>query len=98
MPPLWLIQAMLKMGVSLPAPESPPLPENWGKMTADEKHEFYVEAFISGESMDFDSPEIADTFKRRAKRVMDCIALKKPDRIPNMFIGEAYPFWGYDTA
>ncbi len=89
-PPIKLVQLMLKMGMSLPAPKTPPFPENWDKLTGWEKHEALTKAFISTEGREFTSPEIAETYQRRAQRWVDVMALKEPDRVPNMAIVEGY--------
>ena len=36
----------------------------------------------------FASREVAETFRRRAQRWMDIIALKKPDRVPNLLLAD----------
>jgi Uroporphyrinogen decarboxylase (URO-D) len=89
-PPAWMVQGMLKMGMSLPTPKRAPYPDNWDQMTGDEKYAVLSKAFVSTEGRDFKSPEIAETYRRRAQRWVDVLALKEPDRIPNFTLTEGY--------
>lgn len=58
------------------------LPENWDKMTPDERMETRFDNWLTVEGKSFDSPDAAQRFHRRVQRVIDIIKLKKPDRIP----------------
>lgn len=63
---------------------SPQLPDNWEEMNGDEKYHCLVSDWASVENKTFDSPEIAEKYQRRAQRWLDVIAMKKPDRVPNL--------------
>jgi hypothetical protein len=61
------------------------LPENWNKLTPDEKFESRFAAWMSIDNKDFAVPEAAGAYQRRTKRYYDIIRLKQPDRIPRFF-------------
>ncbi|MFH0730243.1 MAG: uroporphyrinogen decarboxylase family protein [Pseudomonadota bacterium] len=63
-------------------PGPPALPENWPAMTADEKFQFLASGLVSIEGKPFVSPEIAEKYQARARRWLDAVALKEPDRVP----------------
>jgi Uroporphyrinogen decarboxylase (URO-D) len=58
------------------------LPENWNKMTADEKFEFRLAGWAGTEGKPFATPEAAQAYSERAKRYIDVLKLKEPDRVP----------------
>lgn len=60
----------------------PPLPDEWASYTADQKFEYLTSSWASTEGKPFKSDEIAEKFARRAKRYLDVLALKEPDRVP----------------
>ena len=56
---------------------------SWAEMTAEEKRESRVQAWLSAPGVEFASPETEAAYKARVTRFMDCIELKKiPDRVP----------------
>lgn len=58
------------------------LPDNWTKMTADEKRTFRLNAWISTEGKQFATPAVAKLFQERCQRHIDVLNLKQPDRVP----------------
>lgn len=58
------------------------LPENWDKMTADEKMDARFQRWMSTDDKEFATEEAAATYRRRAQRFYDIIQLKQPDRVP----------------
>lgn len=66
------------------------LPENWNTLTPDEKFEARLVGWQSTEGRSFATPEAAQTYQRRAQRLKDVIRLKKPDRIPCLFIAGGF--------
>lgn len=60
-------------------------PENWHKMTPDERFEARFERWMSTENKIFASDETARTYERRARRYYDIIMLRQPDRVPCIF-------------
>ncbi len=89
-PPIRLVNLMLKLGMDLPEPENAPFPDNWKTLTADERYDFLIKAYISTDGRDFDTPEAAQGYQRRAQRLADIIALKEPDRIPNILVADSF--------
>lgn len=61
------------------------LPENWDKLTPDEKLEARFAGWMSIDNKEFAVPEAAQVYQRRTKRYYDIIKLKQPDRIPRFF-------------
>ena len=64
-------------------------PENWTSMTAEEKRSYRLDAWASGDSIQFDSPEAKTRYRERAKRFRDALELKTPDRVPIAGLGGA---------
>ncbi|MFN2140123.1 MAG: uroporphyrinogen decarboxylase family protein [Candidatus Promineifilaceae bacterium] len=63
-------------------------PNNWSKLTAQEKREARFASWMDTEKRQFDSPEAEGEYKLRAQRIKDVIDLKEPDRVPiTPFIG-----------
>jgi uroporphyrinogen-III decarboxylase len=58
------------------------LPENWNKLTSDEKLEARFKGWLSTDNKEFASSEAAQVFSRRAKRYYETIRLQQPDRVP----------------
>lgn len=67
------------------------LPANWNKMTADEKFQARVAAWISTEGKPFATPEAAKAYQERAQRYADVVMLKEPDRVPRTLIMGDFP-------
>ncbi len=58
------------------------LPENWSKMTPDEKLQHRLAGYVATEGKPFATPEAAALYKERAQRYVDVLQLKQPDRVP----------------
>ncbi len=67
------------------------LPNNWKKMTPDEKMEARLANFLSTEGKPFATPEAAKAYQTRAQRWVDVLKLKEPDRVPRTLILGDYP-------
>ncbi|NLT66550.1 MAG: hypothetical protein GXX84_08095 [Acidobacteria bacterium] len=67
-------------------------PENWTSMTAEEKRSYRLDAWASGDSIQFDSPEAKTRYRERAKRFRDALELKTPDRVPIAGLGGAFVY------
>ena len=58
-------------------------PENWSKMTPEQKRYLRLEDFQkSGSNVQFTNPEAEKAYNTRVKRLIDVYNLQKPDRIP----------------
>ena len=62
------------------------------KMTADEKRKDLVDKWISPPGIEFTSHETEKAYKDRVRRILDAVALKKPDRVP------VFPMTGFFPA
>ncbi len=71
-------------------PGPPPLPENWIAMSGEEKYHYLAFAWSCTQGKPFMSDEIAQKYARRAKRWLDIIALKEPDRVPVTFMSNGF--------
>lgn len=80
---------MGKNEISLPV-GPPPLPTNWHEMTGDEKYQYYAGGWAATEGKPFESPEIAELYRKRAQRILDVVALKEPDEVPAFLFTEGY--------
>lgn len=56
-------------------------------MTAEEKLEQYLAGWMTTADKSFASTEIAAAYQGRVKRLKDALDLKKPDRVPTLFLG-----------
>lgn len=85
------------------------LPENWSKMTPDEKLQYRLDLYLSTEGKPFATPEAAALYKERAQRYVDVLLLKEPDRVPRVpaigdyvanytGVSKAEFFYDYDKA
>jgi hypothetical protein len=63
------------------------IPENWHKLTPQEKMEARFNSWMSPK-IEFASPEAAQAYKQRVQLIKDVTYLKKPERIPII------PWWG----
>ncbi|MGD9211983.1 MAG: hypothetical protein PVI90_14470, partial [Desulfobacteraceae bacterium] len=68
----------------------PPLPEDWASYSGDQKFEYLTSAWASTEGKPFVSQQVADKYARRAKRYLDVLALKEPDRIPTALMVDGF--------
>jgi hypothetical protein len=66
------------------------LPGSWNTLTPDEKFEARLAGWQSTKGKSFATPEAAQTYQRRAQRLKDIIQLKRPDRIPCLFIAGGF--------
>lgn len=57
-------------------------PANWDKMSATERRAARTNSWVEAKDKKFASPRVAANYRLRAQRVVDLIALKKPDRVP----------------
>ena len=67
-------------------------PKNWTSLTAEEKRNYRLDAWVSGDSIQFDSPEAKAKYRERAKRFRDALELKTPDRVPIAGLGGAFVY------
>jgi hypothetical protein len=58
------------------------IPENWLKMTPDERMGYRFEKWRLAEDKSFESAAAKERYQRRVQRVIDVIQLRKPDRVP----------------
>lgn len=56
-------------------------------MSAEEKLEQHLAAWMTTEDKSFATTEIAATYQQRVRRFQDTLELKKPDRVPTLFLG-----------
>ncbi|MBN2550214.1 MAG: hypothetical protein JXB15_13710 [Anaerolineales bacterium] len=68
-----------------------PKPENWEKMSIDERLATRLNAWASP-AMEFASLDAEKGYKQRAQMIMDVVHLKKPERVP------VIPWWGVYPA
>ncbi len=75
-----------------PAPlvAPPSLPDSWDDMTSDEKYRYYADSWAASEGKSFKTPEIAELYEKRARRILDVVALKEPDEVPVYLLAEGY--------
>jgi hypothetical protein len=65
-------------------------PDNWNQLTAEKKRKIRLDAWISGDQIQFESPEARTKYQERAKRFRDALELKTPDRVPIAGLGGAF--------
>jgi uroporphyrinogen-III decarboxylase len=64
------------------------LPDNWVEMTPEKKRQYKLDRFLDTEGINFINREAEDTYKIRAKRMVDVYNVQEPDRVPvNLPIG-----------
>jgi hypothetical protein len=66
------------------------LPENWNKLTANEKFEARLNGWASTADKQFATPEAAQGYTVRAKRLVDVVKLRQPDRVPRVLLTGDY--------
>ena len=85
------------------------LPENWAKLTPDERLEFRLNNWISTEDKPFATPEAAKAYGQRARRYAAALKLTHEDRVPRALVTGDYVaeyggisqgdmFYDYDKA
>lgn len=65
-------------------------PANWSSMTPEQKRKFRLDAWVSGDGIQFDNPAAQTKYQERAKRFRDALELKQPDRVPVAGLGGAF--------
>jgi hypothetical protein len=65
-------------------------PDNWNQLTTEEKRKVRLDAWVSGDKIQFESPEARAKYQERAKRFRDVLELKIPDRVPVAGLGGAF--------
>ena len=65
-------------------------PDNWNSLTAAQKRQFRLDAWVRGDGVQFDSPEAKASYQERAQRFRDALELKVPDRVPIAGLGGAF--------
>jgi hypothetical protein len=58
------------------------IPEKWGEFTPEQKRQWKMNNFQSGEGINFVSPEAKAIYQKRAKRLVDAYNLQEPDQVP----------------
>jgi len=66
------------------------LPEQWNKMTSDEKFESRLAGWSSTADKSFATPEAAKIYQANARRFADVLKLKQPDRVPRVLLTGDY--------
>lgn len=81
-------------------PGPPPLPENWGSLSGDEKFNYFTSNWASTKNKPFVSEEVAEKYGKSAQRWLDVLALKEPDIVPalSMFSGYIHEHAGVKPA
>jgi hypothetical protein len=71
--------------------------ETWRSLSPDEKLELRIKAWMSPPDVNFVSAQAEADYKARARRLMDAMQLRKPDRVPIVpsLGGMAAAFCGY---
>ena len=59
-----------------------PKPENFDKLTPDQKRQARLEAWINHEGLEFTNPEAEKGYRERAQMFADVFSMKKPKRVP----------------
>jgi hypothetical protein len=57
-------------------------PENWKEMTPDQKRQWRLNRFASGEGIQFVSAEAKQAYNKRARRFVDAFNLELPEQVP----------------
>ena len=69
-----------------------PKPENFDKLTPDQKRQARLEAWINHEGIEFTNPEAEKGYRERAQMFTDAFLMKKPKRVPVAISTGFYPF------
>jgi hypothetical protein len=69
-----------------------PKPENFDKLTPDQKRQARLEAWINHEGIQFTNPEAEKGYRERAQMFADAFLMKKPKRVPVAVATGFYPF------
>ncbi len=57
-------------------------PDDWAKLTWQQKRDLRLDRWINGEGIKFDSPEAEKNYKARATRLAKAVKMEIPDRVP----------------
>ncbi|MBN1627580.1 MAG: hypothetical protein JW944_13735 [Deltaproteobacteria bacterium] len=57
-------------------------PENWGKLTPEERRTVRLDYWESGEWIEFEGPEKAEKYKKKVRLLRDAVEMKKGERVP----------------
>ncbi len=69
----------------------PEKPENWSSLSAEEKRKIRMDAWVSGNHIQFENPEAKSKYQERASLFKDALELKKiPARVPVAGLGGAF--------
>jgi hypothetical protein len=69
-----------------------PKPENFDKLTPDQKRQMRLEAWINHEGIEFSNPETEKGYRERAQMFADTFQMKKPARVPIAIATGFFPF------
>jgi hypothetical protein len=68
--------------------QSSALPDNWARLTPQEKREYRLNRLLNTEGINFVSPEAEKAYRVRVQRTVDVYNLREPDRVPvNLPVG-----------
>jgi uroporphyrinogen-III decarboxylase len=65
-------------------------PDNWNSLTAEQKRDFRLDAWVRAEGIQFDTPEAQEQYRQRALRLRRALELKTLDRVPVAGLGGAF--------
>ena len=69
-----------------------PKPENFDKLTPEQKRQARLEAWLNHEGIEFTDPEAEKGYRERAQLFADVFQMKKPKRLPVAIATGFYPF------
>jgi hypothetical protein len=69
-----------------------PKPENFDKLTPDQKRQARIDAWLNHEGIEFAKPEVEKAYRERAQMFADVFQLKKPKRVPVAIATGFVPF------
>jgi len=57
-------------------------PENWGKLSPEERRTIRLDYWESGEWINFNNPEAAEEYKTKVRLLRDAVAMRRGSRVP----------------
>jgi len=64
-------------------------PENWTQMIPEQKRQYRLEKYMDTDGIQFISSDAEDAYKIRARRMVDVLNVREPDRVPvNLPVGD----------
>jgi hypothetical protein len=69
-----------------------PKPENFDKLTPEQKREARLKAWYDHEGIEFANPEVEKQYQERVQMFIDVFQMKKPKRVPVAIATGFYPF------